>query len=196
MMKTKRLNLLSKKVMELTLIVLVPLICTTCRGQGSIYSDIKNIEATHKIENLHLKEIINFILRDKSFENWEKDQKKWLIVSAIKRNEDTIIRVIPRLKAKFSIPSLPNDYSAYLVYKEVTIVYWGDEKLFFESTGNKLLTNLFEPKEEYIDQKDEEGNSIIVISNEEYYGCEFLIKDNKLSLIEKKYFGSPIIEQR
>nr|WP_298001623.1 hypothetical protein [uncultured Flavobacterium sp.] len=196
MMKTKLLNLLSKKVMELTLIVLVPLICTTCRGQVSIYSDIKNIEATHKIKNFHVKEIINFMLRDKSFENWEKDQRKWLIVSAIKRSEDTIIRVIPRLKAKFSIPSLPNDYSAYLVYKEVIIVYWGDEKLFFESTGNKLLTNLFEPKEEYINQKDEEGNSIIVISNDEYYGCEFIIKDDKLSLIEKKYFGSPVIEQR
>jgi len=195
-MKTKLLNLLSKKVMELTLIVLVPLICTTCRGQVSIYSDIKNIEATHKIKNFHVKEIINFMLRDKSFENWEKDQRKWLIVSAIKRSEDTIIRVIPRLKAKFSIPSLPNDYSAYLVYKEVIIVYWGDEKLFFESTGNKLLTNLFEPKEEYINQKDEEGNSIIVISNDEYYGCEFIIKDDKLSLIEKKYFGSPVIEQR
>lgn len=196
MMKTKLLNLLSKKVMELTLIVLVPLICTTCRGQVSIYSDIKNIEATHKIKNFHVKEIINFMLRDKSFENWEKDQRKWLIVSAIKKSEDTIIRVIPRLKAKFSIPSLPNDYSAYLVYKEVIIVYWGDEKLFFESTGNKLLTNLFEPKEEYINQKDEEGNSIIVISNDEYYGCEFIIKDDKLSLIEKKYFGSPVIEQR
>src|SRR5690606_10163882 len=196
MMKTKLLNLLSKKVMELTLIVLVPLICTTCRGQVSIYSDIKNIEATHKIKNFNVKEIINFMLRDKSFENWEKDQRKWLIVSAIKRSEDTIIRVIPRLKAKFSIPSLPNDYSAYLVYKEVIIVYWGDEKLFFESTGNKLLTNLFEPKEEYINQKDEEGNSIIVISNDEYYGCEFIIKDDKLSLIEKKYFGSPVIEQR
>lgn len=196
MMKTKLLNLLSKKVMELTLIVLVPLICTTCRGQVSIYSDIKNIEATHKIKNFHVKEIINFMLRDKSFENWEKDQRKWLIVSAIKRSEDTIIRVIPRLKAKFSIPRLPNDYSAYLVYKEVIIVYWGDEKLFFESTGNKLLTNLFEPKEEYINQKDEEGNSIIVISNDEYYGCEFIIKDDKLSLIEKKYFGSPVIEQR
>ena len=83
MMKTKLLNLLSKKVMELTLIVLVPLICTTCRGQVSIYSDIKNIEATHKIKNFHVKEIINFMLRDKSFENCEKssDYHALLIVS-------------------------------------------------------------------------------------------------------------------
>jgi len=167
-----------------------------CKSQINILSSQQQIEPTHNIINPQLREIIDFMLADDKFKNWKKDEKKWLIVSAIKRDSDTIVRLIPRLQVLYSIPKkLPINYKAYTIYKDVLVLYWGDTKLFFKETGIKKNAKLLDvrpvPK---IEKNEDDGIEILDLTTYEYYGSEFLIQNNEVRLIETNYFGKPIVE--
>lgn len=195
MMKIKQLKLLNKDTMNLIACVLICFISTSCKSQINILSnEIDSIRPSSQMKNNYLYGIFETLLNDESMENWKKREKKIFFVSALEKNNNIIVRIIPKVREKYSMPILPNTYSAYFMYKDIFVVYWGNEKIFFDTTGNKFKANLFEYKKEIVDQKDDEGNDIIIINNEEYYGYEFLIKNDKFNLIEKNYFDSPLIK--
>src|SRR5690606_15361524 len=110
--------------------------------------------------------------------NWKPRTKKMFLVSSLKRDTDTLVRIIPKVREKHSIGTLalvlPNTYSAYLMYKDIFVVYWGDEKIFFKPMRSKYINDFFK-----IDERNTEQNIFPKIDNDEFYGYEFLIKDNK-----------------
>lgn len=167
-----------------------------CKSQINILSNSEQIKPTHNIINPQLKEIIDTMLADNNFKNWKKDEKKWLIVSALKKDQDTIVRLIPRLQVTYSIPKkLPINYTAYTIYKDVLVLYWGEINLFFKETGIKKNAKLLDiwPKTK-VEENEDDDIEIVDLTTYEYYGSEFLIHNNEVKLIETNYFGKPIVE--
>lgn len=197
MMKKKLLKSLNNGLIKFLLFLVVYTVSLSCKTQINIYSDLKNIKSTHIEKNAIFKDIVYQLEIDDSFEKWKSDSRKCLIISSLVKGNDTIIRVIPRLREAYSIPKLHNNYSAYLICEDVLIVYWGEVKLFLNPIRKNFSKSLFCNNVVKMKNKinnDSEINEILIINNEEYFGCEFLIKNGKLTLIEKGYFGSPIIK--
>ena len=191
MMNKKLLKLTRKNITKLAVCVLLCCISTSCKSQINILSnEISNLKPSSQIKNNYLNEIFEILLNDESTINWKLRTKKMFLVSSLKKNNDTIVRIIPKVREKHSIGMLvlPNTYSAYLMYKDIFVVYWGDEKIFFEPTKSRFINDFFK-----IDEKNTEQNIFPKIDNDEFYGYEFLIKDNKIRLLKKDFFASPLI---
>ncbi|HLV46177.1 MAG TPA: hypothetical protein VKY32_03960 [Flavobacterium sp.] len=185
-----------KKVFHLfSVITLVCIVSSTCQSQTNILADSINIQPTHYISNPYLDEALNIIIKKKNFENWRNSPNKMLLISSKTKDDQIQIRAILGFKKHFYISKDTDNYSAYFSYKDIFIVYWGDEKLFLTPTGNKIDKHLFEnSKKERKQTHTEDGIEIIVLNNPEYFGCEFVIKNHELHLIEINYFGDIVIE--
>lgn len=163
----------------------------SCKSQINILSDdITIVQPSFQISNSQLNEIIEILLNEESMANWKYRTKKMLIVSATTKSNDTIVRIIPKVREKHSIGQidLSNTYSSYLMYKDIFVVYWGDEKFFFKPVKSTFIKDFFE-----INKEDSEQPILPRINNNEFYGYEFLIKNKKVSLIKEDFFASPII---
>lgn len=192
MMKRKLLKLIRKNITKFAVCVLLCCISTSCKSQINILSnEISSLKPSSQIKNNYLNEIFEILLNDEGMVNWTQRTKKMFLVSSLKSNSDTIVRIIPKVREKHSIGvlALPNTYSAYLMYQDIFVVYWGDEKIFFETTKSKFINDFFK-----IDEKKKEQNIFPKIDNDELYGYEFLIKENKVSLLKKDFFASPLIK--
>ena len=164
----------------------------SCKSQINILSDeITIVQPSFYICNSQLNEIFEMLLNEDSMVNWKDRTKKILIVSALTKNNDTIVRIIPKTREKHSIGqlNLSNTHSTYLMYKDIFVVYWGDEKIFFKPVKSTFIKDFFE-----INKEDLKQSILPRIDNNEFYGYEFLIKDNKVTLIKEDFFASPLIK--
>lgn len=193
MMKKELLKLPHKKTISVIIFMQFFFISFICKSQVNIFSDIKTIESTHEIKDKNFYQVLDFILNDKDFINWKNQPKKLLLISSIERKEDTLIRVIPKTRESYSLSSFSNNnYTAYFLYKDIFIVYRGDDRLFFKPLKNKIKKELFIDNEKNNKKIEPE---LIIIQNKEYYGYDFQIKNNRVYPIEKNYFDKILIEE-
>lgn len=148
----------------------------------------------YELKNDYLIKSFDFVLEDIDAQRWKSKEGKLFIVSAIKKNDSISVRIIPMFKKKHFLTSIPNNYTAYLIYNDIAVFYWGDAKLFFKSSKRKIDIDPFMFKEQILNKsKDEEG--IVTIDNKEYFGFEFIIFENRLKLVQKNYYSTPFITE-
>lgn len=175
------------KLLRLLFIVIC---ANSCYSQVDITKEVIELKSTHKFKN----DIIEDILRDfenkKDFKNWKIRKKKMLVISILKNEEnDFTVKVFPKLREKYYLNHLENNYKAYINKKEYLIVFYGDFNSFLKKKSNNIL-ELFPEKEIVEPYIDEHGNEMIVIKNTEIYGAEYFVKNNKIKFNEIRYFGS------
>lgn len=195
-MKTKQLNFPNKVIIKTILCLTMGFTTLGCKSQINLLTNYEKLTPSHEIIDERFKKCIDIMLADPAYKNWKEDNRKWVIASAKKDGNDIIIRMIPSIRASHFIPKkLINNYSAYIMYDDLLVIYWGDANLFFKTNGNKKNMALLDvwPKPK-VEKNEDDDIQIVDLTTYEYYGSEFLIHNNEVKLIETNYFGKPIVE--
>ena len=182
MMNKKPLNNFNL-ILRKAILLCIYFLAFGCKAQTTILSDINLLKPTHEIENKNIKEVIDFMLTDNEFHNWRKNENKLLVISSLSKDNKDLVRAITLYRDKISIMGIPENYSGYFMYKDVFIVFYGDDKPYLKRTKNKILPNLF----------NFDGNHQ-KLTSPEYYGAEFTVDHDKVFVNEKNWFGSPVIK--
>jgi|SRR5690554_669209 len=194
MMNKKQLNNYKLGYRE-GLLLLLFFITISCKGQVTELSDVNYLKPTHKVVDSNLVEILDFMLTDSEFNNWQRNKDKLLLISSIEHANESNVRAITLYSNKQFIKYVPSNYSAYFMYKDVFVVYYGNELIFLKPTKNKIVHNIFEMQDNVAKLDDKNDNNVINISNPEYYGAQFSIVAGNVRITEKNWFGSPIIQE-
>jgi len=160
-------------------LIIYLLFFTNCKSSIDIFLE-PEIKSTHSINNVKMFEIIDYFLNDSNFKNWSDSDKKVLLISS----NNIVIRAIPTFKKKHAIPFLDNNFSAYLVQKDILIIYWGDENIFLKKNKGVKKKKIFDK------------SVLKKIKNGDFYGCDFQIEKGNLKLLEKGYLNSILIDFR
>lgn len=155
--------------------LLFVILVSCCKSSINIFEDNKT-KSTHWVKNSYIDDILLSFSNNERFKNWTSSEAKVLFISQFKRNDKIFVRAIPSFKKKHMIPLLKNDYSAYLFYKDVFIIFWGDYSLFFKRNSSVKMKKIFDK------------NILKKVSKGEFYGCEFLIKEGNIKLDREGYF--------
>jgi len=174
MMNKKPLNNFNL-ILRKAILLCIYFLAFGCKAQTTILSDINLLKPTHEIENKNIKEVIDFMLTDNEFNNWQSNENKMLLVSSIPDGDKNIVRAITIYRKESYIVGIPNNYSGYFMYKDVFIVFYGNDKLYLKRTKNKILTDLFNFK-----------SNLRKLSFPEYYGAQFTVDHDKVFVNEKK----------
>ena len=181
MMKIKQLSNNKQKIVQGLILTVMLFTIFSCRSQVTILSDLEHLKPTHQITNEKLVEILDIMITDSEFKNWQSNEDKMLLVSVKNDGSMIMVRAITSYRNSLFAKNLPNNYTGYFSFKNIFVVYYGDDLLFLKPTKNKLHKSIFG-----VNTRDK-------LSIPEYYGAEFTIDHDKVFLNEKNWFGTPVI---
>lgn len=161
-----------------------------CYSQVDITKEIIDLKSTHNFKNDIIEDILNDFESKEDFKNWNNHSKKMLVISIKSQgNEQFTIRIFPKLREKYYLNHLENDYKGYINDEKYLCVFYGDVNSFLKKKRRNIL-RLFPEKRIVKSYVDESGIEMIEIKNTEIYGAEYFVEKGKIKFNEIRYFGS------